>query len=191
MSQSLFTSEIFFEPAISSADALRIFRQRKGLLSSKRTVVKSECIFLPIYIFDIETEDKQKNSACHEVCVDAIEGQFALIQTKDLKTTKNDVNTYGGFLIPEEIARERAYWEFSIHLQRFKPGVALKEICLKSKSRYPYWIGFFESTKGYSFEAIDGFSGKFQGVKMQSLFSKLILQRSNYLKDSAYTELEI
>jgi hypothetical protein len=174
------TSEISFAPVLNQGDAIKVFNPKKGLFPSRKTMVKTECIFVPIYIFKIETEDKCKNSVSHEVCVDAIEGQFALIQTKDLKTTINDSSSASEFLIPEEVAKQKAYFEFSLHLQRFKPGVSIKDINLETISYYPYWIGFFESKKGYSFEVIDGCSGKVQGVKMQSLFSKLILKRSNH-----------
>jgi len=163
------------EPGIGHSEAIQILNKPAGFISLKRKMLKSECIFLLIYIFEILTIDKSGSVVRHEVCVDAIEGQFAHIRSKNLSKTREHEKSESEFSLTVNEAKKIARREFRYHLHRLRPGLIIQEVCLVAKAWYPYWIGYYKSKKGYIFEAIDGCSGKVQGVKMRSLFTKLLL----------------
>lgn len=176
--------DYFIQPLVNQQEALKKFKSQKGFLQAARNILKTDCIYLPVYIFKIATEEKNHDAIWHTVCIDAIEGQFAFIETEKLKMQKENSLFTGGFLIAADEAKITARSEFRTHLQRFKPGVVIRDVVFEASTGYPYWIAYFESKKGFSFDVIDGCSGKHQGVKMQSLFSKLILQKAQILKSA-------
>ena len=79
------TLNYFIQPVLGLNESLEKFKQRKGFLRSKKDVVKTECVYLPVYVFKILTEDTKKNIVQHYVCVDAIEGQFAFIDIEKMQ----------------------------------------------------------------------------------------------------------
>lgn len=169
------------EPAIDQTEAVRILKKPSGLFSMKRTLVKVECFHLPIFIFEIKTRDKRGNPVVHEVCIDGIQGHFALIQTANLPKHKPDNQPKIDFNLNTADAADKARRQFRNHMHRFRPGITIEDIQLASKAWYPYWTGFYSSRKGFLFDVIDGCNGKMQGVKMKSLFSEVIIKKSGYV----------
>jgi hypothetical protein len=180
MSNTIQTTPLSYEiePTVNQKEALHILRKQKGFFSRKRELIKLESVFLPIYIFNVVTEDKKGKRIIHEVAVDAVEGQFALILTAPLRKNMNAGFSILPFSLNPFTAADIAKGEFRNHMFRFRPGILIKDVSLCAESWYPYWIGYYKSKKGFFFEAIDGCNGKFQGVKMKSLFSKVVLQKA-------------
>lgn len=170
------------EPGIGYSEAKRLLDKPPGFFYAKRTLLKLECLYVPVYIFELQTTDKSGREVIHEVCVDAVEGQFAHIRTANLVKKSADDYATADFLLPVEEAAACARSEFRSYIHRLRPGLRIAEAKLTAKAWYPYWIGYYSSKRGYAFDVIDGCSGKAQGVRMQPLFTRLVLNRGEVLR---------
>jgi hypothetical protein len=161
--------------------ALEILSGQKGVfLRRRKKILKAELLYLPVYLFNITTEDFRNKVHSQAVAVDGLLGEYAIYEAAE--TSDQAVNTHESisFQLDEQAARTIAESEFRRILLRHNMRNTKKiRIIGCSEGRqiyYPYWIGYYKRGHGYDFVAIDGVSGEMQGVRMKPVLISLLLQ---------------
>jgi hypothetical protein len=163
----------FVQHLINEEQAKKIFSKQQTVLRKKRgEIIKIELIHLPCYVFEV-TVKIRKEERKNYVLVDGIKGIFSFLNLENAVFLE-EVNPSFYFEIKEKEARGIAKTEYKGEILRSgliaKNPAELKEISKGEKMYYPFWICYYKKRKIYNFDAIDGISGKRQGVKMNPVF---------------------
>ena len=152
-------------------------------LTRKRQIIKTELLYLPCYIFTIGIETLNKGESSEQVCVDAIQGQFAYFKGANFIESQPGSSRSYDFEIFQNEAETIALNEYKRHLLKHslkkKVHITVKSIQFDKKIYYPYWIGYFRRKGALDFDVIDGLSAERQGVKMRPVFINLLLQKKS------------
>jgi hypothetical protein len=167
---------------ISRARAEELLSKKAGPLSPRRKLVKTELIYLPVYLFALKLEDKRGRVFAEKISVDGIRGEFAFVKEINYDPSPPDNRHTFEFGLTEKKARDIAEREYkrilfkdnlktgnNVTITGFRPG---------RKIYYPYWIGYFKRKKAYDFSIIDAVDGGKQGIKMRPVFFDLLMQTS-------------
>ncbi len=150
-------------------------------LTRKRQIIKAELLYLPCYIFTIGIEILNKGESSEQVCVDAIQGQFAYFKGAKFIEFQPDSSRSYDFEISQNEAETIALEEYKRHLLKHslkkKVHSTVKSIQFDKKIYYPYWLGYFRRKGALDFDVIDGLSAERQGAKMRPVFMNLLLQQ--------------
>jgi hypothetical protein len=166
---------------VSIQEAEQIIARKGNIpLASKKTILRTELLYLPVYVFTVTTRDSRGVSASELVTVDGIKGEFAIYRSSPSSQQGNALP--GGlpqFRLEKDIARKSAVSEYGRWIYRHNlknPNkVNIESMSEGEQFYYPYWISYFRRRKGYDFEAVDAVGGELQGVRMKPVFMELIL----------------
>ena len=166
---------IFVKPSIEKEKASELLSSKKGLLFGQKRLPlqKIELIYIPYYLFKASVLVTGKKLEVY-LSVDAIGGTFGLFTEENLAFEKSPAGEFFDFAIAAEkaqiIAREEYRWFLIQHSLRKKNPPVLEYLKEYKKIYFPYWVGYYKEKKGYDFRAIDGVSGKLEGIKMRRVF---------------------
>lgn len=172
----------FVQPVISEGQAREIFSQKRNtLLRKKGEIVRIELINFPYYIFEI-TAESRRGEKKNYVSVDGIRGTFSFLDFKNVIFLDEGKKSFY-FEIEEREAKEIARTEYKGEILKSglieKNPAELKEISKGEKIYYPFWVCYYKKRNRFNFEAIDGISGKKQGVQMNPVFIQALNQRES------------
>ena len=152
-------------------------------LTRKRLIIKAELLYLPYYIFTIGIEILNKGKSSEQVCIDAIQGQFAYFKGAKFVESQPDSSRNYDFEISQNEAKTIALNEYKCHLLKHslnkKVHSTVKSIQFDKKIYFPYWIGYFRRKGALDFDVIDGLNAERQGAKMRPIFMSLLLQQKS------------
>ena len=171
---------MFVAPDIDRRKAEEILSRREGMVPRRRKIIKTELLWLPLYVFEVLLEDSKGARLKDLVSVDGIKGEFALYRETAFAGEPPRSGNQGEFIIGNSGAREAASREYlrMLHNNNMRKRNPVTVISFSEPVHvfYPYWIGYHTRRSGYDFEAIDAVSGGKQGVRMKPVFIDLILQ---------------
>jgi len=166
---------------VSEQEAEQIIARKGNIpLTSKKTILRTELLYLPVYVFTVTTHDSRGVSASELVIVDGIKGEFAVYRSSSSAELGNELRgRLPQFRLELDIARKSAASEYGRWIYRHNlknPNkVSIVSVSEGEQFYYPYWISYFRRRKGYDFEAVDAVGGELQGVRMKPVFMELIL----------------
>jgi hypothetical protein len=174
---------------VSKQEAEQIIA-RKGNIpwSSKKKILRTELLYLPVYVFTVTTLDSHGVSASELLIVDGIKGEFAIYKRSP---SAEEGNLFPGglpqFRLDMDSAKQSAVSEYGRwiyrHNLRNPNKVNIESISDGEQFYYPYWISYFSRRKGFDFEAVDAVGGEIQGVRMKPVFMDLILSLARKATD--------
>ncbi len=172
----------FVQPEISEVEAREIFsKKRKTLLRKKGEIVRIELINFPYYIFEITAKSRRGEKKSY-VSVDGIRGTFSFLDFKNIIFLEEGTESFY-FEIEEKEAKKIAKTEYKGEILKSglieKNPAELKEVSKGEKIYYPFWVCYYKKKNRYNFEAIDGISGKMQGVQMNPAFIQALNQKKS------------
>jgi hypothetical protein len=173
----------FVQPIISEEQSREIFSKgKKNLLRKKGEIVRIELINFPYYIFEITAESKRGEKKNY-VSVDGIRGTFSFLDFKNIIFLEDGKKSFY-FEIKEKEAKEIAKTEYKGEILKSglieKNPAELIEVSKGEKIYYPFWVCYYKRKNKYNFQAIDGISGKMQGVQMNPVFIQALNQKKSY-----------
>jgi hypothetical protein len=180
---------MFVEALIGQQEAEVMMSGKKGLLlKTGRNILRTELLFLPVYIFTVSISDTKGKINTETVSVDGIRGEFAAYKGKMDNLRCGDEKNQATFRIAEPDARKTAGSEYGRlvfrHNLRHPDKLRIAECSVGRKIYYPYWIGYFRRRRGFDFLAVDAVGGAFQGARMKSAMIDLILHKAGNQKNS-------
>ena len=173
---------LFIASVVSRARAEELLAKAKGLLSPRRKLLKTELIYLPVYLFALKLEDKRGRAFDEKISVDGIRGEFAFVREINYDPSPPHNRHRFEFGLTEQEARDIAEREYKriLFKDNLKTGNDAKITGFQRGKLiyYPYWIGYYKRKKAYDFSIIDAVDGGKQGIKMRPVFFDLLLQSS-------------
>lgn len=166
---------MFVKPFIDKEKACELLSAKKRFLfgEKKLPLKKIELIYLPYYLFKASIKTNAEKLEVW-LSVDAIAGTFGLFEEENLLFEKTPRGEIFNFVIDSEKARQIASdeyrWFLIRHSLRRKNPPVIEQIEEYRKIYFPYWVGYYKKKGAYDFRAIDGVSGKLQGIKMRRVF---------------------
>jgi hypothetical protein len=169
-------------PVLNKLHAESILSKRKRFWISGKKPVKIELINLPVYLFNFILEDKNGKAASDKISVDGIKGEFAFFRDDKFEESENDILPCPEFILSADEALAIAIRDYKRILFRnnLKTGgnAKITSVSHGQKIYYPFWIGYFRTSSGFDFKALDALDGTLQGPKMNPVFSNLIIKKS-------------
>jgi hypothetical protein len=169
-------------PYIDKEKAGELLSRIEGIWPRKRKIIRSELLYLPVYVFTANLRDDKGTVYPEMISVDGIKGEFAFYTEREYLNPAEEQDKRTDLAINEKTAGEIAEKEYRkiLHKRNLRNRSQIYLDCLSESKLvcYPYWIGYFRRKKGYDFEVIDGVGGAKQGIKMRPVFIDLILKLS-------------
>ncbi len=180
---------MFVEALIGQREAEVMMSGKKGfLLKTGRNILRTELLFLPVYIFTIRISDTKGKINTEMVSVDGIRGEFAAYKGTMDTLRCGDEENQATFRITESEARKTAGSEYGRlvfrHNLRHPDKLRIEECSDGRRIYYPYWIGYFRRRRGFDFVAVDAVGGAVQGARMKPAMIDIILQKAGNQKTS-------
>jgi len=168
----------FVQALITQAEAEQNLAPKRWLFfSRKKRLEKVERIYLPYFLFNVETEFKGKKEVL-VIAVDAIEGIAVFPKEKFVRFEEKENASPIPFLLAEKDVRPAVFSaarDFSLQVGiREKLPLKIGEILFTKRVYYPFWMAYYSTSKGLTFTALDAVSGAIQGVKMRQVFVKVL-----------------
>lgn len=172
---------MFVIPEIDREKALEILAKKPRPFTRKRNLLKIELLYLPSFLFLVRIKPDKGNRSVDYVVVEAIHGEFALMEKCDYSPEPFLPCRIYDFILPPAEAEAIALNQYErILLKKSlknKSLAVVESIELEKQFYYPYWIGYFRRKRALDFDVIDGMSGNHQGPKMRPVFIELLLQK--------------
>lgn len=174
------------QPIISIENAESLFQElakKKKLKifpSPHLSLMKTEMLYLPFFIFEIELEEK--GTIRHvRFSADGIEGIVSPYSPEsESHAEQTDCQTYDFVITKSEAemrVRELSRGLVLEHGLKFNRNASVKQIEFREKIHFPFWIFYFQKKGRYDFKAMDAVSGEFTPIKMRQLFLKVFGQK--------------
>lgn len=166
-------------PQINSDSALKELAKKENVFAWTKNICRHEMLYLPYFMFKCKVYSADNTSREFFICVDQLNGECAHINGTANVNNSNSLS--GRSLITVEEAKENARKFLISEILYKKKKITFFEnadITLTDTIEYPYWIGYYKTTKGIDFNAIDAVTGQKQGPRMKAVFIKYLMQLS-------------